>query len=168
MIKIENGIIESDLDITKNNYDEFISKLNDIKQINRYLNLSNLGLKELPDLSNIVIYGSFYCSYNELISLKGCPTKIGGYFTCSFNKLTSLIGCPDELKSKFSCVHNNLTSLKGCPKVVKGTVFLDKNVPLSKEILNIINNLTLDKSFLNKEDVLYYLREIKLNKILND
>ena len=43
---------------------------------------------------------------------------------------------------------------------------MDKNVLLSKEILNIKNNLTKHNYYLNKEDILYYLREIKLNKIL--
>ena len=152
-MKIENGIIEGNLIITSANLDEFIKNIHFIKQINGYLNLSYLNLTELPDLSDIIIKGDFYCNNNQLTSLNGCPTEIGGYFCCFNNKLTSLIGCPTEIVGVFYCQNNKLTNLKGCPKIVKGEAVFDKNVILSKEILNIINNLTSDKRFLNKEDI---------------
>ena len=168
MLKIENGTIEGNLDITSFNLDEFINNSHLIKQINGYLYLNGLGLTELPDLSNIIIKGSFDCSNNQLTSLKGCPTEIGGHFYCAYNQLTSLIGCPTEIGGHFWCNHNKLTSLNGCPQIIKEVAIFDKNVILSKEILNIINNLTKHKDYLNKEDVLYYLREIQLNKILQN
>jgi hypothetical protein len=37
------------------------------------LNISNRGLKELPDLSNVVVQGNFSCLKNDLTSLKGAP-----------------------------------------------------------------------------------------------
>ena len=166
-MKIENGIIEGNLDINKSNLDEFIKNIHHIKEINGYLNLSNLNLKELPDLSNIIINGGFDCSNNKLTSLNGCPAEIGGHFYCAYNQLTSLIGCPTEIGGHFWCNHNKLTSLNGCPKIIKEVAIFDKNVILSKEILNIINNLSKYKDYLNKEDVLHYLREIQLVKILD-
>ena len=168
MLKIENGIIEGNLHLTEDNLSEFINNLTNIKQINGYLWLSNLHLTELPYMSNIIINGHFYCFNNQLTSLIGCPNEIGGVFNCSYNKLTNLIGCTKEINGDFYCHCNNLTSLEGCPKIIKGEAFFDKDVILSKEILNLINNLILDKGYLNKEDVLSKLREIQLNKILNE
>ena len=37
------------------------------------LNVSNKGLQELPDLSNVVVGGNFSCLHNPLTSLKGAP-----------------------------------------------------------------------------------------------
>ena len=125
-MKIENGIVQNKIwSNEQRSFKEFIKNIHYIKQINGNLYLNHANLTELPNLSNIIINGDFFCQ------------------------------------------NNKLTSLKGCPKVVKGTVFLDKNVPLSKEILNIKDNLTRNKTYLNKEDCLPILRELQLNKILN-
>ncbi len=37
------------------------------------LNVSNRDMKELPDLSNVVVDGNFSCLHNPLTSLKGAP-----------------------------------------------------------------------------------------------
>jgi hypothetical protein len=66
------------------------------------------------------IGGGFYCYYNNLTSLEGCPTEIGGDFYCSDNNLTSLKGCPTEIRGAFDCCDNQLTSLEGCPKEISG------------------------------------------------
>jgi hypothetical protein len=31
--------------------------------------------------------GSFYCNHNQLTSLEGCPTYVGGDFWCNNNKV---------------------------------------------------------------------------------
>ena len=64
--------------------------------------------------------GNFFCSDNQLTSLEGCPSEVGGYFDCSSNQLTSLEGCPSEVGGNFSCRNNQLTSLEGCPSEVGG------------------------------------------------
>jgi hypothetical protein len=66
------------------------------------------------------VSGDFYCYYNDLASLEGCPRSVGGGFYCSNNKLTSLEGCPQEVRDDFYCYDNKLTSLKGCPQSVGG------------------------------------------------
>jgi hypothetical protein len=66
------------------------------------------------------VTGYFWCSYNQLTSLEGCPTEIGGDFFCSYNKLTTLEGCPTEIGGGFYCDNNLLTSLEGCPTQISG------------------------------------------------
>jgi hypothetical protein len=79
------------------------------------------------------IGGGFYCSKNQLTSLEGCPTEIGGDFYCSDNKLTSLEGCPTEIGGDFSCSYNQLTSLEGCPTEISGNFFCHNNQLTSLE-----------------------------------
>ena len=115
--------------------------------------------------NGLIIYED---NLDEFIKILPNIKQIDGYLDLSSLKLTEL---PDlsniVINGCLSCAYNNLTSLKGCPKIVKGNVFMDKNVTLSKEILNIIDNLTRNKTYLNKEDCLPILRELQLNKILN-
>jgi len=64
--------------------------------------------------------GYFWCSHNNLISLEGAPSSVGGYFWCSYNQLTSLEGAPASVGGNFGCFNNNLTSLEGAPSSVGG------------------------------------------------
>ena len=82
------------------------------------LNLSEMNLEKLPDLSKVIVNGDFYCFGNKLITLKGAPKEVRGNFYCDNNKLTSLEGAPREVGRDFICSSNNLTSLKGAPKEV--------------------------------------------------
>ena len=82
------------------------------------VNLRSKNLLEIPVQFNKV-NGYFYCSYNELTSLKGCP-KVTKDFFCAGNKLTSLKYCPEIVNGYFDCARNELTSLKYCPTKVKG------------------------------------------------
>ena len=104
------------------------------------LSLPNKGLTELPDLSEVVVNGNFFCMSNNLISLKGAPQKVGGSFICYNNKLTSLDGAPKEVGRNFCCQYNQLTSLEGTLKVVGGCFKCTNNeltslfgVPVLKE-----------------------------------
>ena len=63
---------------------------------------------------------SFFCSYNQLTSLEGCPQIVSGSFWCNGNQLTSLEGSPQTVGGNFNCYNNQLTSLEGCPKTVEG------------------------------------------------
>ncbi len=77
------------------------------------INLSRMELTELPDLSNVIIEGSFDCSQNHLTSLKGAPYKVKGFFACSSNNLPSLEFAPQEVEGNFDCCLNNeLDTLK--------------------------------------------------------
>ena len=93
------------------------------------LDFSELGLTRLPLIKEVG--RSFYCDYNQLISLEGCPKNIGGNFHCGYNQLTSLEGSPKEVDGYFDCSHNELTSLEGCPKEVDGHFYCENNPLIS-------------------------------------
>lgn len=60
-----------------------IEELKELKEVKGDLNLSGLGLTELPDLSHLRVGGDFDCSSNGLTSLKGSPQMVGGTFRCT-------------------------------------------------------------------------------------
>ena len=84
------------------------------------LELINKGLTELPDLSEVIVEGSFDCSKNKLTTLKGAPKEVGGDFKCFKNQLTTLEGAPNEVGGHFTCSRNKLITLKGAPREVGG------------------------------------------------
>ena len=59
------------------------------------LDLSHMGLTQLPDLSTITVKGNFFCSHNELTSLKGAPKHVLGRVYCNYNHLKSLLDMPE-------------------------------------------------------------------------
>ncbi len=69
----------------------------------------------------------FYCHANKLESLEGGPKSVGGYFSCSRNILKSLKGGPKEVGGDFDCHYNQLTSLEGCPEKVGGYFHCNHN-----------------------------------------
>lgn len=85
------------------------------------LDLSGMQLKELPDLSDITVTGSFNCANNYLRSLEGAPRKVGHDFDCHGNALYTLKGAPRKVDYNFNCAHNNLRSLEGAPQHVGGS-----------------------------------------------
>jgi hypothetical protein len=76
--------------------------------------------EKLPDLTEMIITGNFYCNHNKLTSLQGAPREVVKNFACHNNKLTSLEGAPREVGGGFICSGNNLTSLEGAPREVGG------------------------------------------------
>lgn len=105
------------------------------------LDLSDMELEKLPDLSTVTVRGSFYCYGNKLVNLVGAPKIVDGNFDCKKNQLISLKGitqfingnlicrnnllsdleyAPKSVGGNFDCSHNKLTSLKWAPKIVKG------------------------------------------------
>ena len=125
-------------------YDTFWKR----KQITGNVLFSGMNLTELPDLSDVYVYGDFSCSFNNLKSLKGSPMevkfsfmctnnileslehmtqKIGDDVDCSNNNLKSLYGAPDTINGVFNCSSNNLKSLQYSPRVVKGAFNCKQN-----------------------------------------
>ena len=93
------------------------------------LNLSDMGLTELPDLSAVTVTGSFYCSANQLTSLQGAPRSVGGRFVCYKNQLTSLQGAPQSVGGHFVCrVNQLLTSVQGAPQKIGGNFICDDDL----------------------------------------
>tara|TARA_R110000868_G_C10647706_1_gene744680 strand:- start:42 stop:440 length:399 start_codon:yes stop_codon:yes gene_type:complete len=80
------------------------------------VNLGDLHLTELFDLSDVEVTGTFRCNNNFLTNLTGSPHTTSNSFSCDGNKLINLIGAPKTVGGFFSCVGNNLTSLKGIPE----------------------------------------------------
>ena len=71
------------------------------KVIEGNVDLSDLYLTELFDLSDVEVMGYFYCSINNLTNLAGAPHTVGGNFDCSYNNLTSLRGIPKTVGVDF-------------------------------------------------------------------
>ena len=113
----ENEVIEVDR-IDEYNYKEYVGKT--VKVIGN-VNLDDLGLTKIP-INFTEVDGSFYCSYNELTSLKGAPKEVGGSFFCWRNKLTSLEGAPVKVGRDFHCWGNPLKSTKGIPEYIGGRI----------------------------------------------
>jgi hypothetical protein len=82
------------------------------------LDLTDLKLQKLPDLSSVRIAGDFHCAGNALTSLEFAPRSVGGGFYCHRNKLTSLKGAPKKVGGNFHCHNNQLTSLEHAPAEV--------------------------------------------------
>ena len=75
------------------------------------LNLSNLGLSELPPLPDGLI--ELRCCNNQLTTLPELPSSLQTLY-CSSNQLTSLPPLPSSLKT-FACLLNQLTTLPPLP-----------------------------------------------------
>ena len=69
--------------------------------------LYQLGLERIP-LKFGKTAGSFFCHFNKLTSLEGCPKEVGGAFYCHNNKLTSLEGAPERVFVTFFCYGNKV------------------------------------------------------------
>lgn len=134
--------------LKKYGIDEF--RLNDDGSVDVFgdVDLSNQdNLTRIPVTFNYVA-GNFTCAGSDIISLKGCPKKVGGTFNCSCNNLKTLEGCPEEIDKSFYCHKNILTNLKYTPKVIKGDLFCHSNQietlkdgPIEiKGLLNISDN----------------------------
>lgn len=58
------------------------------------IHVTNQNLQELPDLSNVILNGSFFCDGNQLSSLKGIPHEITGHVDCKQNNIIDLSYLP--------------------------------------------------------------------------
>ena len=81
------------------------------------VDLTSYELTELPLKFGVVTW-NFFCSQNNLTTLKGCPREVGGRFTCNHNNLTTLSGSPESVGGHFNCSNNKLTTLEGSPKSI--------------------------------------------------
>jgi hypothetical protein len=80
-------------------------RLSDTNVITRGdVDLHGFELSNLPHYKYVSSY--FYCRYNQLTSLKGCPYYVGGWFSCSSNQLISLEYCPTYVGGDFINVYS--------------------------------------------------------------
>ena len=97
------------------------------KNPNKNIYLIDKELYFLPNLEDLVIEENFYCSSNQLKSLKGAPQEVWGNFYCNNNKIKSLEGAPRIVGESFSCDNNQLKSLKGAPQKVGNYFYCSYN-----------------------------------------
>ena len=117
--------VHGDLDFSELNISSL--KILNISIVDGFFSCTYNDLKSLIGCPT-KIGKNFYCNCNNLSTLEGCPTEINGGFYCNDNKLTTLEGCPRVIEGDFSCSHNSLTTLKGCPQVVKGDFSCSNNL----------------------------------------
>tara|TARA_B100001059_G_scaffold219102_1_gene239893 strand:- start:34 stop:432 length:399 start_codon:yes stop_codon:yes gene_type:complete len=79
------------------------------------------------------VTSNFFCNYNKLKTLEGCPTRVGGNFDCDVNLLSSLEGSPIWVGGDFWCYGNNLKTLEGAPISIGGNFYCDANLHNTKE-----------------------------------
>jgi hypothetical protein len=95
--------------------------------------LRDKKLKSIPLNFNIV-NGYFDCSWNYLISLKGCPIRVGYGFSCYVNNLTSLQYSPQYMENgEFSCNRNKIESLQYCTELMRSNFYCGYNKLTSLE-----------------------------------
>ena len=87
---------------------------------------SMLSLVELPIRFGRVT-GDFWCSFNNLTSLEGCPRWVGGNFSCNVNNLTTLQHAPEYVGGNFMCECNKLNTLEHMPGYIGGNVGIKCN-----------------------------------------
>jgi len=88
-----------------------------IVDVNGSVNLSGKDLTKLPLIFGNIT-GNFDCSYNNILTLEGCPQSVGRNFDCRGNQLTTLECCPQLVGGYFHCGNNSLTTLEGSPQSV--------------------------------------------------
>ncbi|GAB5389311.1 MAG: hypothetical protein Alpg2KO_22790 [Alphaproteobacteria bacterium] len=98
---------------------------------NGNINLSNMGLEELPDFSIVIVNGSFTCKGNRLKSLRGAPYGVRGNhasFDASENRLESAEGFPIEMVGHVDLSKNRLTRLPQMPRQLRGLYVQDNHL----------------------------------------
>jgi len=142
------------------------------------INISDMSVKSLPDLTRFKNLEILYCTNNQLTSLPDLPQNLKELYcfynqltllptlpqnlkelSCSYNELTSLPTLPQNLKI-LRCYHNQLTLLPTLPQNLK--TFIYHNSPISE----IVNNTSLieinrDIQILNNFRDLYYCLKFK-------
>ncbi len=99
------------------------------------LDFRGLAMKELPDLSNVVVEGNFMFGMNELTSLKGAPYSVSGDFRGALNRVKDLQYMPRHIGGIADISANRLRSLKGADGAEVGVLNVTGN-PGLKDLEN--------------------------------
>ncbi|GAB5388543.1 MAG: hypothetical protein Alpg2KO_15110 [Alphaproteobacteria bacterium] len=91
------------------------------------LDLSNLNLTHLPDLTDVEVQGDFKVSGNQLTDLTGAPAVVHGEYWADDAGLHSLKGAPKSTPRGFYASGNNLTDLAHAPVTVGGSFSAHNN-----------------------------------------
>jgi len=109
--------------------------------------LFNRGVKTLP-LKLIEVVENFDLSTNQIISLEGLPSTVGGTLDLTSNQIISLEGLPSAVGGDLDLNNNQITSLKGLPSTVgRGLYLYDNQITSLKGLpdtvggdINLCNN----------------------------
>jgi hypothetical protein len=117
-------------------------------------------LKSIPLNFNIV-NGYFGCGWNYLISLKGCPIRVGDYFYCYRNKLTSLQYSPQYVENgDFNCNWNKIESLQYCTELIRSDFYCRSNKLTSLEYHpTVYGKFSCYNNQINTFENFYYYKE---------
>ena len=84
----------------------------------------NLSKKQIPHLPFQfgIVKGFFTCTYNDMITLLGCPLHVGRFFSCYQNPIQSLKYAPITVgggNNHFNCRLTDIKSLHNIHKRIK-------------------------------------------------
>lgn len=103
----------------------------------KYFDMSDASFVSLKGCPS-EIGGSFDCSENSLENLDYFPSKVGGDINISSNNLISFKGLPSIIYGDFDCVMNDFKTLEGFPKEIRGDLRIDSHlIDKVKTICNI-------------------------------
>ena len=91
--------------------------LNSLSEDILSINISDMSVKSLPDLTRFKNLEILYCTNNQLTSLPTLPQNLK-ILNCYNNQLTSLPDLPQNLKELY-CFYNQLTLLPTLPQNLK-------------------------------------------------
>ena len=108
------------------------------------LDLSGKGLTKLPDLSKVIVEGSFRCQNNQLTSLQGAPQEVGGKIKVDINISAQYSFNDGEIK---------LDDLKNSPLYREEIFISEKSKELRRKVLRTIaaENVSPEKGVVNKK-----------------
>ena len=110
----------------------------------RRLDLSKLGLTELPPLPDDLIM--LRCDSNELTSLPALPPSLR-ILHCHSNQLSSLPELPPFLES-LSCSHNHISSLPSLPSSLIQLVCIRNHLTVLPTLPSTLKELCFDDNYI--------------------
>lgn len=111
---------------------EYLKQSDGTLMVQGNIDLSGRNLAALPDLSSVMLTGSFYCDHNKLTSLKGAPLYVRGDFRCDGNRLVSLEGAPYAFR-KLTSDFGEFRSWKAVPEQLRPAPEPDIQMDLQNE-----------------------------------
>ena len=112
----------------------------------RRLDLSKLGLTELPPLPDDLIM--LRCDSNELTSLPALPPSLR-ILHCHSNQLSSLPELPPFLES-LSCSHNHISSLPSLPSSLIQLVCIRNHLTVLPTLPSTLEELCFDNNYITQ------------------
>jgi hypothetical protein len=124
--------LNADISLTVSCYGDKVKTVNSLfglpKSISGYLDLWDTNISDLEHCTDQVdLIQIVKC--NNLTSLKGFPSKVGGSIVISeCEKLSTLTDLPNEFKFSFILTYcKNIKSFDGMPKIIHDNVILARN-----------------------------------------